>query len=107
MSHDERTREYISGKMSKGFTKPEATRCLCRYIAREVYGLLTRPQPRVPDVGDLARRRKELGLRQADVAAALGVHARKIGYLEQGRKFDIALLEKYESTLREAESRMS
>ena len=34
---DSRTQEYVAGKPSEGHTKPEAARCLKRYIAREVY----------------------------------------------------------------------
>ncbi len=105
MACDPRTRSYIERKVAKGFTKREAVRCLCRYIAREVYGLLTRPQPEVPDAAELARRRKALGLTQADVAREMGVHPRRIGYLEQGRKFDLAMLQEYESVVEKAESK--
>ena len=38
--YDPRTTEYLDRRMSEGLTKKEAYRCLKRYIAREVYGLL-------------------------------------------------------------------
>jgi transposase len=40
MSHDERTKNYVAGRISEGKTKREAIRCLKRYIAREIYRLL-------------------------------------------------------------------
>jgi hypothetical protein len=40
MVYDPRTTEYIDRRMSEGKTKKEAVRCLKRYVAREVYGLL-------------------------------------------------------------------
>ena len=40
MVYDPRTTEYIDRRMKEGKTKKEAVRCLKRYVAREVYGLL-------------------------------------------------------------------
>lgn len=40
MSHDERTKAYVARRTTEGRTKPEIMRCLKRYVAREVYGLL-------------------------------------------------------------------
>ena len=40
MVYDPRTTECIDRHMSEGKTKKEAVRCLKRYVAREVYGLL-------------------------------------------------------------------
>lgn len=42
---DPRTRAYIDRRMSEGLTKKEAVRCLKRYVAREIYNHLPRPQP--------------------------------------------------------------
>lgn len=41
---DPRTRAYIDRRMSEGLTKKEAVRCLKRYVAREIYNHLPRPQ---------------------------------------------------------------
>ena len=38
--YDPRTAEYIDRRTKDGLTKKEAVRCLKRYVAREVYGLL-------------------------------------------------------------------
>jgi|HubBroStandDraft_4_1064222.scaffolds.fasta_scaffold94426_1 transposase len=40
MVYDPRTSEYIERRKAEGLTKKEAVRCLKRYVAREVYGLL-------------------------------------------------------------------
>jgi transposase len=40
MVYDPRTAEYIDRRTKEGLTKKEAVRCLKRYVAREVYGLL-------------------------------------------------------------------
>jgi transposase len=41
---DPRTRHYIQRRIKEGRTKKEAIRCLKRYIAREIYQQLPRPQ---------------------------------------------------------------
>ena len=40
MGHDERTKAYVRRRTSEGKTTKEIMRCLKRYVAREVYGLL-------------------------------------------------------------------
>ena len=40
MVYDQRTTEYINRRRTEDLTKKEAVRCLKRYVAREVYGLL-------------------------------------------------------------------
>jgi transposase len=42
MVYDPRTTEYIARRTKEGLSKKEAVRCLKRYVAREVYGLLPR-----------------------------------------------------------------
>jgi transposase len=43
MSWDERTREYVLRRTAEGKSKREILRCLKRYVAREVYRILTAP----------------------------------------------------------------
>ena len=43
MSWDERTREYVTRRTAEGKSKREILRCLKRYVAREVYRILTAP----------------------------------------------------------------
>jgi hypothetical protein len=41
MSWDERTREYVARRTAEGKSKREILRCLKRYVAREIYRILT------------------------------------------------------------------
>lgn len=45
MGTDQRTRDYVTRRISEGKNKPEIIRCLKRYIAREVFTALTNPPP--------------------------------------------------------------
>lgn len=42
---DSRTRDYLDRRITEGKTRREAIRCLKRYIAREIYYLITNPTP--------------------------------------------------------------
>jgi transposase len=49
LAHDPRTKAYAARRTTEGKTKKEIIRCLKRYIAREVYKALCRPQrPEMP-----------------------------------------------------------
>ncbi len=39
------TRAYVTRRTAEGLSKPEIIRCLKRYIAREIYSILTSPPP--------------------------------------------------------------
>ena len=41
MSREERTRRYLAKRTAEGKSKKEVIRCLKRYIAREVYRILS------------------------------------------------------------------
>jgi len=41
MRQDERTKAYVARRLTEGLTKREIIRCLKRYIAREVFQILT------------------------------------------------------------------
>jgi transposase len=48
---DTRTRDYLTRRITEGKTRREAIRCLKRYIAREIYQIITSPpetQPSTP-----------------------------------------------------------
>ena len=45
MRWDQRTRAYVARRTAEGKTKPEIIRCLKRFIARELYQLLTTAAP--------------------------------------------------------------
>jgi hypothetical protein len=106
MAHDERTRRYIAKKTSEGMSKREAVRCLCRYIAREVFKLLTRPQGTPCDQGGLAARRKALGISQAQAAQATGLTRSKVGRLERLAEYHTESLGAYHAFLSEMELKL-
>jgi transposase len=54
MSHDARTRDYVQRRTTEGLSKKEIIRCLKRYIARELYKILTNPKTKTTQVNDLA-----------------------------------------------------
>jgi len=99
MAHDPRTSVYIEGKMAEGKSKKEALRCLCRYIAREVFKLMTGPQRPLPDPITLAMRRKELGLRQVDVKDLIGLSIATLSRMENGKMLDAEVLFRYDAFL--------
>ncbi len=45
MRTDQRTRDYVERRTREGLSKREVMRCLKRYVAREVYRVLTAPSP--------------------------------------------------------------
>jgi hypothetical protein len=40
---DARTRDYLARRITEGKTRREAIRCLKRYLAREIYQIITAP----------------------------------------------------------------
>ena len=42
LRQDQRTRNYLQGRVTEGKSKLEAIRCLKRYIAREIFAALPR-----------------------------------------------------------------
>ena len=45
MRTDQRTRDYVARRTEEGLSKREVMRCLKRYVAREIYRVLTAPSP--------------------------------------------------------------
>ena len=50
LRHDDCTKEYMERRISEGMTKSEVIRCLKRYVAREIFPILKKP-----DQADLIR----------------------------------------------------
>ena len=99
MRHDPETRAYVERRLSgpRPLTRAEATRCLKRYVAREVYRALMHPH----DVGEMVDRsslrqaRLSAGLTQAQAAKALGVSPASVSGVETGRNQCRRLAERY------------
>jgi transposase len=98
MSSDQATKEYVTRRTSEGKSKKEIIRCLKRFIAREVFQLLTNP-PAIPDGAELRTSRNEAGLTLATAASALGTCPIRISELERGLIHDAELARRYESWL--------
>jgi hypothetical protein len=101
MSKEERTRDYLAKKMAEGKTKKEAIRCVCRFVSREVYKLMTGPQVPLPDPAVLKEKRLALGLTQMEVGSMLGTSNDQISKMEHGKVVDAKQLGEYESLLDE------
>ncbi len=80
---DPATRAYTERRRAEGKSTREIIRCLKRYIAREIYRLLTNP-PVVADRTDLRTARTAAGHTLTIVADALDTWPARISELERG-----------------------
>ena len=109
MMRDERTMRYVERRTRDGKTRREVERILVRYIAREVYHALMRPQDssrrsREEEAASARSERLRLGATQAQAAAALGVASARVSELERGVRVDEPLLRRYREWLAETSS---
>jgi len=79
---DPATQAYAARRRAEGKTDREIIRCLKRYVAREIYQLITNP-PAVPSGADLRARRSAAGLTLANAAEQLGTWPTRISALER------------------------
>ncbi len=87
---DERTRAYVARRTAEGLSEREITRCLKRYIAREVHRAITRPLPLAPRGAELRRLRNEAGLPLRIVAAQFDITVQRLSRIERGLARDPA-----------------
>ncbi len=80
---DPDTKAYATRRRAEGKTTREIIRCLKRYIAREIYRVLTDP-PAVPDISDLRAARHAANITLATVAAHFELWPTEISRLERG-----------------------
>lgn len=80
---DPATRAYAERRRAEGKTSREIVRCLKRYIAREIYRLLTNP-PAIADRTQLRAARTNAGLTLTVAANALDTWPARISELERG-----------------------
>ena len=85
-------------RRAEGLTTAEIIRCLKRYIAREIYQLLTNP-PAVPNGADLRDSRNQAGLSLATAATELATSPITISRLERGLGHDTELATRYQHWL--------
>ena len=82
--HDERTRAYIARRTAEGLSDREITRCLKRYVAREVHRALTHPYELAPRGNELRRLRTEAGLPLRLVAEPFNITSHRLSRIERG-----------------------
>lgn len=92
---DRRSRDYATRRRSQGHSDRDTLRCLKRYLAREIYRLLTNP-PQLPDGADLRRRRLDARLSLATVAQQLGSWPSRISQLERAVIHNAELATRYQ-----------
>lgn len=92
------TKDYVTRRRSEGKSQRFIIRCLKRYVAREVHQLLLHPQP-VTTGRDLRAARRQLGLTQEQVAAALQTHAPSISNIENNKRRNDELRSRYSAWL--------
>jgi transposase len=95
---DPRTKRYIERRTAEGKSRREIMRCLKRYIAREVFALLVRPQA-VPAGRELRAQRGRRALPLHVVADALWTSTSSICRLELGHTHDTTLACRYQQWL--------
>ncbi|MDQ3305776.1 MAG: hypothetical protein M3535_07310 [Actinomycetota bacterium] len=91
-------RRQAAERRAEGKSAKEIIRCLKRYVAREVFRLLTDPPP-VLQGSDLRAARTKVGVSLAIVATALDSWPTRISELERGIRHDADLASRYETWL--------
>jgi transposase len=81
---DQRTRTYVARRTAEGLSTREITRCLKRYVAREIYRAITRPLPLAPRGAVLRELRAATGLPLRIVAAENGLTGARLSCIERG-----------------------
>ena len=81
LSTDADTRAYAQRRQAEGKTRREIIRCLKRYIAREVYRLLTNPHPATA-TNDLRALRQHVGATLQNAADQLNTWPSTISRIE-------------------------
>lgn len=98
---DPATKAYMVRRTAEGKTRREVIRCLKRYIAREMFQLLTNPN-QVPVGVSLRVTRTDAKVTLATAATALGTTGTTISRLERGLQHNAELARRYEEWLKTA-----
>jgi transposase len=98
LASDQATRAYAARRRAEGKSDKEILRCIKRYIAREVFRLLTKPAT-VPDPADLRRQRSAAGITLASAASQLMVTPMRLSRLERGVLHSAELAGHYQAWL--------
>ena len=99
LSTDASTRAYAQRRQTEGKTRRETIRCLKRYIAREVYRLLTNPQPATNTTNNLRELRQHAGATLQHAAHCLNTWPSTISRIEHGKTPNHHLVPAYRNWL--------
>lgn len=94
LQRDPRTKTYATRRQTEGKTKRETLRCLKRYIAREIYQLITNP-PQTPTGPQLRTARTTAGITLQTAAQHLNTHPIRLSQLERRLTHDTQLATRY------------
>jgi AraC-like DNA-binding protein len=101
LTNDPATQAYMDRRTAEGKSRREVLRCLKRYIAREIFQLLTAPEL-VPVGTDLRVTRTNARVTLETAASALGISATHLSRLERGLQHNVTLAKRYEKWLADA-----
>lgn len=101
MQHDPRTRVYVERRTAEGMSKKEIMRCLKRYVAREIYNILTNPPTDLVTGEQIRQLRTEQHLSLTTVATQFSTTATHLSRLERGLTHDTKRLERIRDWLQQ------
>lgn len=78
------TRAYVERRTAEGKTRAEIMRCLKRFVAREIYHVITSPPDDLPTGDEIRRRRLQAGVTLTALANHLDVAPIRLSTLERG-----------------------
>ena len=87
MRHHAPTRAYVARRTAEGKTRAEIMRCLKRFVAREIYNVITNP-PQVPTGHEIRQRRLQTGITLTALANTLDVAPIRLSRVERGLDFN-------------------
>ena len=93
MQRDPATRAYVERRTAEGMSKKEIMRCLKRYVAREIYNVLTNPPAQLVTGGQIRDLRTARHLSLTAVAEQFSTTATHLSRLERGLTHDTRRLE--------------
>lgn len=99
LRHDPETRAYAERRQAEGKTRREIIRCLKRYIARDMFTLLTSPQPATDTTSNLRHLRQQAGISLQAAADALGTWPTTLSRIERGVTPNHTLVARYHDWL--------
>ncbi len=88
MRYDPRTRAYVQRRTAQGKSRPEIMRCLKRFIAREIYHIITNPPHDLPTGAELRHRRLQADITLTALACTLDIAPTRLSRLERGLDYN-------------------